>query len=331
MRHAALRSGALFLALTSILGCQSIMRRGGGAPPPPPQPEPQMPAAMMPPPAPIQDDRLEMRVSEMEDKYRQLREDNDRILRQVSALKLRVERMESNQKSSDFGAMPSTGVVNAPFDPKTGVPIERKPFVAAPSTPPAAVAADPSALIEALRNERSADKVDALARQVASAGVDAVPTLVRGLSDNDFEFRSRAEKVLGFMPSRVAQSFLLEELKKNPDSRIRVVRILGAEGDPSVVPHLFTYLGDKNNSELRFAAAGSLVQLKAKEGIPILIEALKSPDAVKCALSFDILRKATGQEFGYKYYGSAPDRELSAKKWDAWWRENGPRFEFASR
>ncbi|MBI3096833.1 MAG: HEAT repeat domain-containing protein [Planctomycetes bacterium] len=331
MRHLTLRGGAVVLTLLSTVGCQSMVRRGG-APPPPPQPEPQMPpAAMSLPPAPIQDDRLERRMTELEDKYRTLREDNDRLLRQVGAIKLRVERMESNQKSGEIGAIPSSGVVASPFDPKAGADPAAKPFVSAPVPVPGRGSSDPSALVEALRNERSPEKVDALLRQVSTAGVDVVPSLIRGLGDNDFEFRSRAEKALAVVPARISQSFLLDELKRNPDSRIRVVRILGLQGDPSAVPHLFTYLGDKNNSELRFAAAGSLVQLKAKEGIPILIEGLKSSDAVKCALAFDILRKATGQEFGYKYYASTSDRELSARKWDAWWKENGPRFEFTSR
>lgn len=329
MLHRATLGGVLFLSTLLATGCQRPGRRAEA----PPREEMPPPAAMMPPaPAPMQvDEETQRRLADLEDNYRKVREDHDRVIRQVSALKLRVERMESAQVTVPVAALPNSSTVPATFDPKTPAAVERKPYTGDTPAPAPAVVRDPTALIEALRNETNPEKIDALAKQVAGIGGAAAPALIKGLNDDNFDFRARAEKSLSIMPARECQSLLLDELKRNQDTRIRVVRIFGMQGDPSAVPHLFTYLGDKNNAELRFAAAASLVQLRAKEGIPILIEALKSPDHVKCALSFDTLHRATGQDLGYKYYGNTTDREFAAKKWEIWWRDNSSRFEFAAR
>jgi hypothetical protein len=56
-----------------------------------------------------------------------------------------------------------------------------------------------------------------------------------------------------------------------------------------------------------------------------LIEGLTHKEDAIRESSIDVLRKLTGEYFGYHYNLPRAERDLAAQRWVSWWRETGLR------
>src|SRR3989338_3217627 len=121
-----------------------------------------------------------------------------------------------------------------------------------------------------------------------------------------------------------AQSYLRADAIK---VRFAAVYALSLTADSSNAEALLPALQDPD-IRLRTIAAGALVGLGRKEGIPVLIAALGSnellplshPQRLLSTLAHQALPHYTGQDFG-----ADPD---AAQAWQAWWDQAGARLQW---
>ncbi|MDQ7780112.1 MAG: hypothetical protein RDV41_10445 [Planctomycetota bacterium] len=166
------------------------------------------------------------------------------------------------------------------------------------------------------------EEVAAVAKEMRPLSKYVVKQLVEGLNDPDYEFRPRAERALEQLDPVVVMADIVATLN-NPNLRIQAVRIIGAMGTTTedVKTRLREYLINKEDAELAFYAAGTLVGLKVKDGVPELIKHLKSEDEIRRLLAFHTLNKMTGKSFGYSFNASVDTRNNAVRQWEAWWEE----------
>jgi hypothetical protein len=88
------------------------------------------------------------------------------------------------------------------------------------------------------------------------------------------------------------------------------------------VTELAPLLGDEN-PVIRLAAARGLAGVGSRECLPTLVALLEANDATVREDAADVLRRLTGQRFGFSGYGSAETRRESAGRWKEWVARNG--------
>lgn len=180
-------------------------------------------------------------------------------------------------------------------------------------------------LIKDLANPES--DIALVSEKLREYGRQSVVALVQRLKDSDLDFVRRVEMALERMPPSDAVPILLEAVRQ-PEIRNSAARVLGMLNDRSAILPLAEYLKKGNDSDFVFTVAESLVRLKDRRGIPVLIENLKSDNSARRALSFDALSRATGQTFNYKPYLSEEERIMAVQKWEEWWAKEGDKFDF---
>jgi hypothetical protein len=125
---------------------------------------------------------------------------------------------------------------------------------------------------------------------------------------------------------KAAEPALWEALKdENPRRRSNALFVLGFSTNPDTIQHVAPLLRDPVPG-VRYEAAGVLVDRGHKEGIPVLIRALRDDSPFIRRNAVRILRGATRQYFGFKTTLPKDKREFCVKKWEAWWAEHGERF-----
>lgn len=181
------------------------------------------------------------------------------------------------------------------------------------------------ALIKDLSSERY--NLDQIVSRAIKLGKSSFVALVSLLRNPDFKIRARAETVLNKLPP-IEINPILSEAIKNPEIRVSIVRIIGNLDSYGGLAILVDYLDKEGSAELDFVLAEALVKLRDKRGIPRIIDYLKNEDAVRRAIAFDCLTKASGFTFDYKPYASEFERKKAVKLWEGWWLKNGMVFEF---
>ena len=134
-----------------------------------------------------------------------------------------------------------------------------------------------------MRNQELMSRIGYLVR----SGEDAAPAVREGTKSDDWLVRSSS------------------------------VYILGQMGDRRNIPALHACLGDASDV-VRYQAAASLVTLGDPRGFPTLVEGLADPDLQQRFKCFQILKSATGQDFGYRHDGTPDDRRLALARWNDW-------------
>ena len=140
--------------------------------------------------------------------------------------------------------------------------------------------------VEEMRYMRNQELMSRIAYLVRS-GEDAAPALREGTKSDDWLVRSSSVYVLGQM------------------------------GDRRNIPTLHACLGDTSDV-VRYQAAASLVTLGDPRGFPTLVDGLGDPDLQQRFKCFQILRSATGQDFGYRHDGTPDERRLALARWHDW-------------
>ncbi|RLT38744.1 MAG: HEAT repeat domain-containing protein [Chloroflexi bacterium] len=93
---------------------------------------------------------------------------------------------------------------------------------------------------------------------------------------------------------------------------------------------------DDPNVSLRTYAAGGLVAMGDKRGMPVLIEALSLqqrgylsvPPELLNAFAYRALNVYTGQAFGYDPLADETKRATSQQQWRDWWKANSERLQW---
>lgn len=125
-----------------------------------------------------------------------------------------------------------------------------------------------------------------------------------------------------------AEPFLLEALEdENPRRRSNAAFVLGQVGSRGVVEKIAPLLNDPV-PEVTFEAAAVLVERAHKQGIPVLIRALRHDDPNIQRKAALILRAATRQYFGFHVTDPRDKREYCVGRWEEWWAKNGADFQF---
>jgi hypothetical protein len=105
--------------------------------------------------------------------------------------------------------------------------------------------------------------------------------------------------------------------------RMSCVWILGAIGDRRNIPAVHTCLSDKV-PEVRYEAAATLVKLGDGRGFPVLVDGLSDGDLRNRFKSFQVLRTATGKDFGYRHDAPPDERRQATVLWRDWLATLGP-------
>jgi hypothetical protein len=71
------------------------------------------------------------------------------------------------------------------------------------------------------------------------------------------------------------------------------------------------------------AAAEALADQGQREGLPVLIDLLESPNAAQRHRSVSVLRAVTGQRFGFSPMSAEKPRALAVAAWRNWYQEHG--------
>src|SRR5262249_11178537 len=119
-----------------------------------------------------------------------------------------------------------------------------------------------------------------------------------------------------------ATPLLLHFLRNDPAASVRTACI----GQLAILKR-FDELAEilkANDGQLRLAAAMALGDNGIYAAIPIFMEALRLSDAGLPEHANDKLREYTGREFGFLPRAPAEEREKAIKRWEEWWKEEGP-------
>lgn len=155
---------------------------------------------------------------------------------------------------------------------------------------------------------------------------------------------------VGIALTRIGASavpLLVASLESQPETRGRVVRILGDIGDARAIPPLIAILKDKNqNLGYRYEVAYGLQMLDAQDAVPHLIDVLgEQPDSAQRSDTLrdtvaTALAELTDQSFGFMVVVYKPDmtwdmtprytfvcvsdaREHLVTQWKHWWDRQG--------
>ncbi|MHC4597544.1 MAG: HEAT repeat domain-containing protein [Planctomycetota bacterium] len=127
-----------------------------------------------------------------------------------------------------------------------------------------------------------------------------------------------------------AEPYLFDALgDANPRRRANVIWVLRYSSNPAVSGKLAPLLKDPV-FEVALEAASVMAEKGRKDGIPILIKALRHENQSIRGGAIRILQSVTKVYFGYHAGDPKDRREFSIKKWEAWWLEKGPTFRLAS-
>lgn len=320
--------GILVLGLAALLtGCSAFSgKKEEPAPTPPPTADNRMD---------LLEERLKQHEREIEELKGQMARVNERIARAggreaAPATWQKTLPTPSVDPGANGAGNPAAPPSRTPPTPAAGDPpaAPRPPAANIPSVPhisDPATQEKVSTLMQKLQSDPGT--ATTLASEFRPYGRYVAPTLIAWLKE--FSLRRAAEQVLSGLDPKDAQPIVVEALKRETDaqSQVPLVRILGRLGDNAAVPPLRDYLKSENK-DLRFYAADALVRLRTKDGIPTLIEFLKSGEDAKCVIAFETLHAATTYTFGYKFWGKPEEKEEAAKRWEEWWAQSGAAFQF---
>ena len=111
---------------------------------------------------------------------------------------------------------------------------------------------------------------------------------------------------------------LVEALRSpSADTRSTAAWCLGFLGDPRAADPLAAATTDSDKF-VRLEAASSLLKLRDRRGLDVLVRGLDDGDPRVRAKCIGLLEQMTGETFGYRADLSPSDRQAAVARWRAW-------------
>jgi HEAT repeat protein len=151
-------------------------------------------------------------------------------------------------------------------------------------------------------------------------------TLIDFLSSPSWEQRRDAAEDLGSYRHPQAIPYLMRGLSDNVGAvQYACAVALGQIGTEAVVPALLACL---DNPSFRFPAPilEALGNLRTAAAVKHLIRYLRHPDPHIRNIANSALMVTTGKFMGFKGNADEAKREAAVQKWEAWWKQNAKTF-----
>jgi HEAT repeat protein len=151
-------------------------------------------------------------------------------------------------------------------------------------------------------------------------------TLVDFLSSPSWEQRRDAAEDLGAYRAQEAIPYLIRGLS-DPVGAVQYASAvaLGQIGGQVVVPYLLACL-DNPNFGFHAPVLEALGNLRVRDAIPYFIKSLRHLDPHVRGISNSSLMVTTTQAFGFRATADEARREKAIQKWEKWWQENSATF-----
>jgi HEAT repeat protein len=169
---------------------------------------------------------------------------------------------------------------------------------------------------------------------IRRGGAEAVPALLRLLPYADFE-ELQDDLWFGLDALTVRQGKLDASLTRALHDPMAVRRaaaacIVGRRGDADQRGAVRKLLADAD-AEVRLRAAQGLLAAKDASGVPALMALLEGTPIETAWQAEELLRYVAGEEAPHAILGvgAADDRRVCREAWEAWWKEHGPKVDFA--
>jgi hypothetical protein len=152
-------------------------------------------------------------------------------------------------------------------------------------------------------------------------------TLIEFLSSPAWEQRRDAAEDLGAYGAPEAIPYLMRALSDQVGAvQYSAAVALGKIGTEGVVPALLACL---DNPKFRFPAPvlEALGNLRIRDGVPYFIRFLRHPDAHVRGIANTSLMVTTGKAMGFRATADEQHREAAVQKWERWWAQNAKTFQ----
>ena len=152
-------------------------------------------------------------------------------------------------------------------------------------------------------------------------------TLIDFLSSPSWEQRRDAAEDLGAYRAPEAIPYLMRGLSDQVGAvQYACAVALGQIGTEQVVPALTACL---DNPNFRFPAPilEALGNLRTKGAVPFLIRYLRHPDPHIRGIANTSLMVTTGKAMGFRATADEQKRETAVVKWENWWQQNAATFQ----
>ena len=166
------------------------------------------------------------------------------------------------------------------------------------------------------------DRLEQLRRVLPGRAEEKLPRVAERLVSLDPAEREAALRAVVLEVPDLVGPLLLHVVKSDDAPRVRAYCV-SQLSTLRRFEELAAVLKLQHDGSLRLAAAFALGDAGIYAGVPILIEALRLPDAEIRAVAIAKLQEYTSQHFGYRAQAPAEERERSIARWTAWWNEHG--------
>lgn len=162
---------------------------------------------------------------------------------------------------------------------------------------------------------------NALAREAVEVQTKSLKSLTKAMRKAKDGTRLRSLSILASVPCEPAQAALREALagEREPAAIARTLEDLARVGDDAIVDDLINTYLDHEAWIVQTSAARSLALLRAKDGIPAMIQRLETAEGRFATDLREALKSLTAQDF-----------RLNVTLWSSWWKENADSFEVPS-
>lgn len=173
---------------------------------------------------------------------------------------------------------------------------------------------------------------------------DVVNEFVERLFDGDEEIRTMAVNALGNYPNDAVHSaldFARRALHSEDNARLKLASLgLAALGDISAIPdlidahsrggeaaehtqHALFLLTNQDHGGSNRQWRGWWEKNEGGKRVEWMLDGLSSKNVGERKNAAEVLRKVTGEFFGYGHDSPKKQREKARKKWQAWWKAQG--------
>jgi len=150
--------------------------------------------------------------------------------------------------------------------------------------------------------------------QIVAAEVDRRISELRYLHGNDL-LQSMTRLVAIGEPAR--ESIIAAAKADDWLTRASIAWVMGASSDRRYIDDLRALLPD-SVAGVRYEAASALVTLGDSSGFAVLVDGLGDGDIRNRYKCFESLKRATGQDFGYRHDAAPETRRVAVTRWVDW-------------